>query len=750
LRPVNTVEGWDARDDRVEIDDLVVTLDSLVEFLAQVDAASAPPTDLLAAIFADADAKAAISDGIRKRLIDRISLRDQPTLDKYQGEVFRLPLNRRLMLSGPPGTGKTTTLIRRLAQKRNVDELLDEERSLVPAEQAIEFFHPDNWVMFTPTDLLKLYLKEAFAKEGISASDNRVRAWADERRRLARGVLRILRSEQGGRFTLDEDAVNLIDMSGAGLTEFSNAFEQFAQQETVGRYESILEVLSHNSDLNLVEIVTRFRRRLGGERVLFDSIFHLVEFHEELRDHVNRLYKNVDEIQRTAINAVLGKNAALLDQLADFLDTITQEMEDDDDDDEDDTDEERPVAGRDRRIVAALAFRRAIFARAISLHEGRRLGDSSRNSKILAWLADRVPSDDKLRALGETLLTLRRVRFLSGTYRNLIDRMPAAYARFKRYSLRQNKWYTETSRLTGTRGRISGAEVDAILLLMLRHGRRFLSMGGGAQLRYDTRIATLESIKQEYVTQVLVDEATDFSAVQLACMLELAHPTFRSFFACGDVHQRVTRWGVKDLSELKQISPDFEVKEIDIAYRQSRQLMDLGVAVAQIDGGEAPRIQIPDNYDQAEVQPVLGERLGEDSLARWLADRIREIERALKVVPSIAIFVDADERIDGLITRLKPLLAEYNLDVVGCPAGRVVGEESQIRVFDVQHIKGLEFEAVFFVGVDALLARYGELFGKLLFVGVTRAATYLGVTCEETLPPALQPLRSHFITAGWN
>ena len=32
---------------------------------------------------------------------------------------------------------------------------------------------------------------------------------------------------------------------------------------------------------------------------------------------------------------------------------------------------------------------------------------------------------------------------------------------------------------------------------------------------------------------------------------------------------------------------------------------------------------------------------------------------------------------------------------------------NDVRVFDIQHIKGLEFEAVFFVGVDRLAAVSG-------------------------------------------
>jgi len=45
--------------------------------------------------------------------------------------------------------------------------------------------------------------------------------------------------------------------------------------------------------------------------------------------------------------------------------------------------------------------------------------------------------------------------------------------------------------------------------------------------------------------RVLVDEAIDFSPVQLACMMELATPGIKSFFACGDANQSVTSWGVQ-------------------------------------------------------------------------------------------------------------------------------------------------------------------------------------------------------------
>jgi hypothetical protein len=72
-----------------------------------------------------------------------------------------------------------------------------------------------------------------------------------------------------------------------------------------------------------------------------------------------------------------------------------------------------------------------------------------------------------------------------------------------------------------------------------------------------------------------------------------------------------------------------------------------------------------------------------------------------------------------------------------------------VRVFDVRHIKGLEFEAVFFVGVDRLATHTPDLFLRFFYVGASRAATYLGVVCEKDLPASLESVRDHFSTGDW-
>jgi DNA helicase IV len=117
-------------------------------------------------------------------------------------------------------------------------------------------------------------------------------------------------------------------------------------------------------------------------------------------------------------------------------------------------------------------------------------------------------------------------------------------------------------------------------------------------------------------------------------------------------------------------------------------------------------------------------------------------------LPSIAVFVNSEDEVEPTAKELDALLSEHNIPVMACREGQAVGQESSVRVFDIQHIKGLEFEAVFFLGVDRLAERQPELFDKYIYVGTTRAAAYLGLACESALPAQLAPVRHHF-AAHW-
>ncbi len=330
------------------------------------------------------------------------------------------------------------------------------------------------------------------------------------------------------------------------------------------------------------------------------------------------------------------------------------------------------------------------------------------------------------------------------------------YARFRREAARGGRHFAAGSATTDffNRNRISPDEVDVLILVMLRNARRILVSPGAERLEVTTQHDWLEAIKSRYLMQVFVDEATDLSAVQLVCTIELAIPKLRSWFACGDLRQRITANGIQDLAEIEWLNRtagiNVEVRNVDIGYRQSKRLRELSDALGSLlDAEVRPKTNPPRASEEADAWPLLGENLSRGDLGEWLAERIHEVEAAVGYLPSIAVFVDGDDRIDPVVKATQDKLAARNIPIVGCKEGRVVGDAREVRVFDVQHIKGMEFEAVFFVGIDRLGQRVPELFQRFLYVGVTRAATYLGVTCEGTLPTRLEPLRPNFATKGW-
>ena len=245
--------------------------------------------------------------------------------------------------------------------------------------------------------------------------------------------------------------------------------------------------------------------------------------------------------------------------------------------------------------------------------------------------------------------------------------------------------------------------------------------------------------------QVLVDEATDFSAVELACMYALSHPALKSFFLCGDINQRLTATGIRDAAAMDWVCPGIARETISISYRQSRRLVDLAGAIATLGGSRPDDMALPKGHRNEGVAPVWRDGLDdEDCVAAWLAARIGEIERMIGTAPTIAVMVDREDRVELLAKALKRHLEDINLTAEACRDGQVLGNDRSVRVFDIKHIKGLEFEAAFFVGLDATMRRLPDLYPKYLYVGATRACTYVGVTFDGKRPEALDPLAPHF------
>ncbi|WP_338890888.1 ATP-binding domain-containing protein [Aeromonas rivipollensis] len=748
LRPNLLADGWDSRDTVIEAENFgPFTIESLRALLTQVVGEDVTE-DILGQLLAEENVKANIIDGVRRSVITKMGLRDQPILDQYQDEIFRLPLDKRLLILGPPGTGKTTTLIRRLGQKLDTAFLEEGEQRLVETVASVQgIAHANSWLMFTPTELLKQYLKEAFAREGVPASDLRIRTWQDYRRELARNAFGVLRTASGGgTFVLKDGLASLSETALERPIQWFDDFDAWQRKAYVQELHDAATQLHEAKSPEVLNLGARLQDILSraADGVLAAMFSSLAVEIAKVQALVSSLKEGSDGKIKAALNLQLNRNRAFLDELARVIDSLQQAQatDTDDQDDPDADEEEDATAPRTGRAAALNAYMQAVRAQARAAASKRTVSKASRNGKIIEWLGDRGLTEADRAEVGASLLVQASARRFVNPVKRYLDGIPKRYRAFRRERQPANTWY----RHEGFEARdIHPLELDIVLLAILRAAGDLISRPNVQRGIDSPAWSSLQTILGHYRNQILVDEATDFSPIQLASMAALAHPRLRSFFACGDFNQRLTTWGARSADDLKWVFADFDIKEITVSYRQSKQLNDLARAMIRAVGGTEQDASLPAHMDSVGVAPALLEHAtNAESIVSWLADRIREIERFVGQLPSTAIFVNTEDDVAPVADALNVALAEHNIQVIACREGQAVGQESNVRVFDIQHIKGLEFEAVFFVGIDQLATLHPALFDKYLYVGTTRAATYLGVTCQGTLPSAIESLRTHF------
>ena len=117
----------------------------------------------------------------------------------------------------------------------------------------------------------------------------------------------------------------------------------------------------------------------------------------------------------------------------------------------------------------------------------------------------------------------------------------------------------------------------------------------------------------------------------------------------------------------------------------------------------------------------------------WIEKRIKEVYIAYgRKLPSIAIFLNDKRDIPAFVEKLNDtdFIADTDIDVVDGSAGNVLSSSNHIRVYPIDVVKGMEFDVVFFHNIDSTQEE-SDLLKRYIYVGVSRAAFFLGVTFNE-------------------
>ncbi|KAF1077460.1 hypothetical protein [Halodesulfovibrio sp. MK-HDV] len=366
---------WDSIDTYYEDDAQEFTISSLLTLIAEAQDGSAPDdgfTIIVDDIDEDIpDGALVFSDGRKRQVIGQPALSDTAVLDKMQVEVFRLPINSRLFLYGPPGTGKTTTLIKRLALKLDEREgVTEDERDLLANVE-----EPKAWLMFTPSELLRQYVKEAFVREGVLASSEHIHTWDKYKIKLG-SECKLLATPNRRGFQLDKE--QQINFSAQKQIKY---YERFKKQlgSDFGRKirKSIAALRSAKLDL-ASEISTQFvaKKHIFQSKNPVTIVMELSKF----ADKLNELEQVLKEEQTQ-----IFKDEAKIQQRNDskFLSSLYLEIKEEDD---------SQLSRGDKSKFVSTAYKRALIAYCENIAVSKAVNKGTQQEKIVTWLGERVPA----------------------------------------------------------------------------------------------------------------------------------------------------------------------------------------------------------------------------------------------------------------------------------------------------------------------------------------------------------------------
>ncbi len=249
-----------------------------------------------------------------------------------------------------------------------------------------------------------------------------------------------------------------------------------------------------------------------------------------------------------------------------------------------------------------------------------------------------------------------------------------------------------------------------------------------------------------------MDECTDFSTLQLLCITYLAHPKFNCITLAGDLMQRLKITGISNWKQYEEIVGKNIFKGyLQKIYRQTPNLMKIATKLCELNNQPVNfEYHISENKLEEKdfkIKPLLKIEKNIERQLKWVVERVKEIYDIYgNNMLSCAVIVKNETSVREISEKLNETDLINFSEAEPCYEGRILGDINKLRVFSIDYVKGLEFQAVFFLNIDEY--EKDELLLEKVYVAATRANLFLGVTAKTKIPNKIKEIEQFFDKKG--
>lgn len=694
-------------------------------------------------------------------------LRYQPILDPLQESIKRSKIfDGTLIINGGPGTGKTTSLIQRI--KFLISKSIGEYIALDENQKDILFDQKTSWIFYSPNELLALFLRNSMKMEELIGDTERVKVWSSHKNELVKAYKLVDTTGKGPFLIYTKSRGNSIFVNEAkNIKEIVSDLTKFfihIQEDKLNKI-SELDVSPFKWKRTGMSIQKYLENKKNIQSIdeLIRLFINLSTTYKAESDKISDEYSELIKQVAGKIQVVISKDIERTALLSEILYNWKNSSQDADENEEEDDSEIDLEVFEEKVELADFDFERELFMRLKTICRKQSLKKFDKNIKFskrdheLIKLIPEVGQQNEFEEIGQAAYFKKFFeRITKGVLPNILREIPITYKRHRRNQLasKNPNWDLQLLGELVLKDKNSRIHSDEQALLLNFINGICFNLSKGFRRQFNSiNHPYLTSYKNHCKPVIGIDEATDFSIIDLLAINSFRHPEFSSVTLSGDIMQRMTNDGLTDWENFSSIVSGTERMDLEVSYRQSPTLLTLAQAIYEKSTGNKASYKSFIEQDESEPKPLMFVSDDEDIKLEWIASRIIEIQKAYgDSIPSIAIFLPNESLLEEFATKLGNLetLLDVGILVKACRNGDVLGDQNTVRIFSIDKIKGLEFEAVFFHNLDEIQNQNlsGDLLLKYLYVGLSRATFYLGLTVNEDFSEDLDFISKNFDRTG--